>query len=274
MFKIFKKIGVVLLLLVHSPLLSANAQQPSPRPLIACNEFLPYGFPVSTSRDATTICRSAYLVQHDNIAKIPRWVAYSINKEQAIGCASRVNSFSPDQSLKKGQRSETADYANSGFDMGHMASHADMSWDQTVSRESFILTNIAPQAPGLNRGVWKTLETITRYWALNSETGITVYTGPIFNVDTDKKIGINSVVVPSHFYKIIIHNDKKKTVSFKFPNTNQVSNNLANYLISIAQLEKETKIKFPVPGRKDDIWVIWSYDLRSLTTAKKQECTP
>lgn len=251
---------------------TAFAQQPAPRPVQACKEFLPYGFPSAKKQNTTTICRTAYALEHDNLAKIPMWVAYKSTTMQILGCVARVNSFSADQSLKKGFRSEPTDYYNSGFDMGHLANSADMSWDIKIARESFILSNIAPQVPGLNRGVWKTLESVTRSWTYTRMNGVTIYTGSVYNANTDTKIGDNGVVVPREFYKIIIDNDNKTSLAFIFPNRDNLSNSIQNFQTTVQQIERATGIKFPVPDDKTVKKKLWSYNLSTVTEAKKYAC--
>ena len=62
----------------------------------------------------------------------------------------------------QGGRAEPADYVGSGFDMGHIAPDGDMRWDPDVERKSSMLSNMTPQLPGLNRGLWKLLKTAVR----------------------------------------------------------------------------------------------------------------
>lgn len=47
------------------------------------------------------------------------------------------------------------DYAKSGYDKGHLAPAADMTYSLASMRNSFLMTNISPQIPGCNRGIWK-----------------------------------------------------------------------------------------------------------------------
>jgi hypothetical protein len=68
-------------------------EQKAPRPVQECAEFVPYGAPVVTKKDATTICRVGYLTVHDNVAKIPVYGAYVLKPENALGCQPRTNAF-------------------------------------------------------------------------------------------------------------------------------------------------------------------------------------
>ena len=52
------------------------AQQAPPRPFTDCLEQVPFGSP-NAFPNTMTICRKAYLLNHDPIAKIPRWTAHT-----------------------------------------------------------------------------------------------------------------------------------------------------------------------------------------------------
>lgn len=248
------------------------AEQANPRPIQACQEFLPYGFPQTNRPNTVAICRAAYALLHDNNAKVATWVAYSITPQQAIGCAPRVNAFAADQSLPKGQRAELADYAGSGYDTGHLANNADMSWHPTVARESFILSNMAPQLPGLNRGLWKQLEGVVRSWAFARANGVTVYTGSIYDLNEDKRIGPTNVIVPRGFYKIVVDNDRRTSLAFIFPHRNELGNNLRSVQATVADVERYTSVRFPVPDDRNARNSLWPWDLQPVTAAKRNAC--
>lgn len=262
------KIGLLLLLLFATPVV-ANAQQIQPRNIEHCGSFLPYGFPRAVVADSILICRSAYALLHDNDAKIAPWVAYTLTANGALGCEPRVNAFAPDHSIPRGRRSELSDYAGSGFDMGHLANSADMSWDRNVARESFILSNIAPQLPALNRGAWRQLEQAVRAWAFSSNHSVTIYTGSIYGVN-DTRIGANRVVVPRAFYKIVIDNSTRRSLAFLFPHQDVADFRLTQ--VSVAEVERATGMQFPVPDDKTVINRVWQINLSAMTAAKRDRC--
>lgn len=252
--------------------MAVAADQPDPKPLKHCENFSQYGIPKDKNANAITICRTAYEVRYDPEAKIPIWVVYTLTPRHAVGCVARSNSFGADRSLPKDARSTLADYAGSGYDTGHIANYADMSWDSVVERESFILSNMAPQLPELNRGIWRTLETAVRAWAYNNSSDITVYAGPIYDITLDKKIGPNKVTVPHAFYKIVIDNKKKESLAFVFENIKKVGKDLSYYQVTVADVERSTGLEFGVPDNKIAKNDIWTINTILLSTAKKQKC--
>ena len=171
--------------------------QRAPNPVQQCQAHAPYGFP--QTQNVQPICRQAYLVGYDAQAKLPKFVTYELMPQNALGCVARTNAFAIDQSVPNGARPD--DYAGTGFDKGHMSPDGDLSWDVQVEFESFLMTNMSPQAGSLNRGIWKLLETSVRGWAVQHNQSYTVYVGGVYNAQ-DKKIG-NGVVVPHGFYKIV-----------------------------------------------------------------------
>jgi endonuclease G len=270
--KYLKMLSVLATLVLATGTPAIAQQQAPPRPMQACAVQAPYGFPRSTRPNTTEICRTAYALSHDNNARVATWVVYTLTAQHAIGCAPRINAFAPDQSLQRGQRAELVDYANSGYDTGHIANNADMSWDPAVARESFILSNMAPQIPNLNRGIWKSLETAVRAWAFNSGRSLTIYAGSIYDLNSDRRIGPNQVIVPRAFYKIVINNVSGQSLAFVFPHRNDLGTDLRSVQTTVADIERYTGVSFPVPDRHDVRNPLWPIDLAPMTASRRTKC--
>lgn len=247
-----------------------SAQQASPRPMEMCAQQAPYGWPVVQKENYSLICRTAYALLHNNNVRVASWVVYTLTAENSIGCAPRVNAFAPDLSLPRGQRAELADYANSGFDTGHLANNADMSWDAAVARESFILSNMAPQIAALNRGSWRQLETAVRSWAYNSRASLTIYTGSIYDERQDRRIGQNGVIVPNSFYKIVINNATRQSLAFLFPHVDV--NDFRSVQVTVARVEEASGIRFPVPDDKNSMHRVWPVEITPMMNARRERC--
>lgn len=227
---------------------------------------LPYGLPKSTVVKAYPprfICRTAYMTLNDLSARIPMWVLYILTPEHCDGDIKRSDAFAHDKSLPKGERAELSDYDDSGYDRGHMADDQDMRWDKKVERESFILSNICPQLPGFNRGIWKVLENTVRTWCTDRQNNLLVYMGPIYSQDS-KKIGKNNVVVPDFFYKIVVDLVTKETVAFCFPHQDIADNDISKYQTSVKDIEDKTKIVFGVPDDKNVKQKLWPVNKEKL----------
>lgn len=235
-----------------------------------CQAHNPYGWAQAT-KPTTPICRRAYFVAYDAAAKIPNYVTYTLTPPNALGCWPRTNAFVVDQSVAGGARPD--DYAGTGYDKGHAVPDGDLSWDQQVEYESFLMTNMYPQLGGLNRGIWKLLETSVRGWAVQQNQTYTIYVGAVYNTATDKKIG-NGVVVPTGFYKIVINQATGAMAGWYFNHEGGQGNDLTRVRASIAAIQNKAGVQFKFPANAQELAVgkEWPIDFGALTNAKRAKC--
>jgi len=247
------------------------AQQP-PLSLDQCKVEAPYGFPSDKKSSVTKICRKGYVTEHDNNAKIPVWVSYTLMPNNVVGCVKRSNKYATDKSLPRGSAATPKDYAKSGYDMGHQANDGDMGWDVQTEEDSFILSNMAPQLPGFNRGIWKKLEDHVRGWSLSRKHTLLIYVGPVYNRKQDEMIGKGMVTVPHAFYKIIVDTVTNEAMVFLLPHESS-DDDLETFMTSIAEVQKETGVTFPMPkGVKfsDDMWDVV---FKTAISARRTVCS-
>lgn len=263
---------VALLVLITSPVPAIAWTQRQPLPVQQCAVHAPYGVPSSTT-PVQTICRQAYLVGYDPAAKIPQYVEWTLTPAAAIGCIARTNAFVADQSIAGGPTPQ--DYAASGYDKGHMAPDGDQSWDQQVEYESFLMTNMTPQAPSLNRGIWKLLETSVRGWVVQLNRPFTIVSGAVYD-KTDKKIG-NGVVVPHALFKVVIDQQTGMVAAWYFPHVAPYPNlgtDLTKYRVTIATIQKASGVTIKLPSNAKEVPVgkEWAVDFGKLTQMKRDKC--
>lgn len=203
------------------------------------NEHVMFGYPGTEH----ILERQAYVVSHDDNKKVPIWVSYHLTSEYLKGTATRSDNFKADPDIPKGKRAELEDYKGSGYDRGHIAPSADMLRSQSINDESFLLSNMCPQAGSFNRGIWKNLEDIIREWAEKRES-IWIIAGPVFN-EGYQTIGPNEVGVPQRFFKIVVSGEDCDfdAIAFVFPNEKE-EDPLKNYIVSIDTIESETGLDF------------------------------
>lgn len=136
-----------------------------------------------------------------------------------------------------------ADYRRSGYDRGHLAPAADMKVTDEVMSESFFMSNMSPQTPYFNRGIWKQLEEKVREWVSVDDT-LYIVTGPILYVGLPT-IGDNEVSVPKFYYKVILDYSlpEIKAIGFVLPNE-KCEIPLENYVVPIDWIEAITGIDF------------------------------
>ena len=170
------------------------------------------------------------------------WVAYELTREETNKVFKRTNRFKPDPAVST-LTANDADYARSGYDKGHLAPAADMGWSATTMEESFYYSNMSPQVPGFNRGIWKKLEERVRSWAIENNS-LLIVTGPVLKKGL-KTIGADRVSVPELYYKVILDNHEPETkgIAFLIPNASQ-SAELQSFVVSIDSVESVTGIDF------------------------------
>lgn len=253
--------------------LSGHAwNQRQPLPVQACQVHAPYGLP-QVQGQVQPICREAYLVGYDAAAKIPRFVMWTLTPPRALGCVARTDAFVADQSVKNGPTPQ--DYVGTGYDKGHMAPDGDLSWDQQVEYESFLMTNMTPQAGSLNRGIWKLLETSVRGWTYQLGNNFTVVAGAVYGPG-DRTIG-RGVVVPRALYKIVINNNTGAVAGWWFPHVEpypNLGNDLTRFRVPVATIQQQAGVSFPMPANAKELkpGQEWPVDFGALTNQKRALC--
>jgi len=192
--------------------------------------------------DTEIIKHNGFTLSYSEIHEQAWWVAYELDAGKTKGNIKRSNNFKVDPMISTGS-STLADYKGSGFDRGHLAPAGDMKWSKPSMDDSFYMSNMSPQRPGFNRGIWKKLESIIREWAV--EYGkLHIVTGPVLE-KSHMTIGSNKVSIPNYYYKVILdyQNPEYKAIGFLLPNQKS-KKHLSNYALSIDELESTLNIDF------------------------------
>lgn len=203
----------------------------------------------AVNKGEIVINHTGYSLLYNETYEQASWVAYELTKEETNNIYERTDKFIVDPQVKTGTAND-ADYSGSGYDRGHLAPAADMGWSEITEAESFYYSNMSPQEPGFNRGIWKKLEDLTRTWAVENNS-IYVVTGPILTKGLPT-IGPDKVSVPKYFYKVILDYTEPdiKAIGFLIPNSSQ-SVPLQNFVVSIDSIESISGIDF-FPKLPDD----------------------
>ena len=196
---------------------------------------------VSLSANAQTVVlkHKTYTSTYDTVRNYPVLVEYWLTKAMLV-CPTRIprgNAFKPDPLLPK-QTNLQSSYDGSGYDRGHNMNAEDNRCDKQGMDESFYFSNMTPQVPQLNRGVWKSLETEVREAAAVSDS-IKVWMGSVGEI---KKVGILSI--PSQCWKVIYIKKSGQYFAWIFPNAVPTDKNVKYYEVKVADVEKLSKFKF------------------------------
>jgi len=203
------------------------------------------------------LCRSGYVLSHDDERKTPNWVIEHLTPARFVGPGDRKaqgDPFKPDPDLAKGKRAELIDYKaklknGRKFDRGHMAPAASMKFSKLAMTESFYLSNMAPQqGPGLNQHIWAELEGVVRDWTCDRGE-LYVITGPIYDGETTDLLGPDEVAVPTAFYKIAYDPAAKRLIAFILPNERvdkkgkPVLEALKPFVMTLREVEERAELK-------------------------------
>lgn len=198
--------------------------------------------------------RQGYLVHFDARTKNACWV-YEKLSGPIVQKKARAP-FVEDLSIPALFRTSNNDFLYSGFDRGHLCPFADLPEDS--AKESHILSNISPQVPSFNRGLWLRLENHVRS-LLGRYKELHIYTFPLYlpEPSSDGKryvryqvIGRSAIAVPTHFAKAIFAKAEEgiEVFAFLLPNREPgESVPLENYRTNLQSLEALSGLLFPSP---------------------------
>lgn len=189
------------------------------------------------------IDRPGYSLGYIEYHEQPAWVVYRMTYEEAVTkAAKRGDDFKEDPKVPTGSAT-LADYRRSGYDRGHLAPAADMAFSIRTMDDSFYMSNMSPQKPQFNRGIWKDLEAQVRQFAI-TEKDIYVVTGPILPKTKTITIGANKVTVPTHYYKVIFdRTPPEKMIGFILPNEGS-NKHLQDFAVTVDAVEDATGLNF------------------------------
>lgn len=162
----------------------------------------PPGLPRVTDPQLTcsTVHHTAYSLGYSEAHEQACWVQHKVVRSQLEGGRyERTDDFRSDPRVATGSASPAA-YKGSGYDRGHLAPAADFAWSATAMSESFFMSNMSPQVPALNRGIWARLEDAVRDWAREADT-LWVISGPVLEPNLPELP--SGVAIPRAFWKVV-----------------------------------------------------------------------
>lgn len=203
---------------------------------------LDYGAPVGVDQ---VVDRIGYALGFSKKHKQPLWVMYRLTADEVQNVVvKRMDNFRFDENIDGGSAT-LEDYKGSGYDRGHLAPAADMRWSKEAMSDSFYMSNMSPQRPAFNRGVWSRLESFVRDASIR-EKSIVVVTGPLFDDEAEEivTIGTSKVRVPEFYYKVVYDETPPvKMIGFIIRNCRSASE-LYRYACSVDEVEEATGLDF------------------------------
>ena len=208
---------------------------------------------VATATTNFLITRPQYALSYNNTTREPNWVSWNLTTADT-GSSGRSANFFQDTTLPAGfYQVLTTDYAGSGYDRGHMCSSGDRTVTDADNAATFFMSNMIPQAPDNNQGVWANFESECRSIAAAGNE-VLIISGPGGFAGTTIASGVAiagftwkiAVVVPVGSGTALSRiTTATRVIAVKIPNVAGVrSTPWQNYITTAGQLETDTGYTF------------------------------
>ncbi len=163
------------------------------------------GNPSNATTDTTNhghylILRDQYAVDYNDTTREPNWVSWNLTSED-VGGSGRSPVFFQDTTLPAGfYQVLTTDYSGSGYDRGHMCPSADRTVTRADNDVTFFMSNMVPQSPDNNQGVWANFESYSRTLAAAGNELLIISGTSGFAGSTIA----SGVAIPGYVWKIVV----------------------------------------------------------------------
>lgn len=191
--------------------------------------------------DVQTLCNKGYAVLYSNDKYVPIFSAEKITVESFQDSVDRTEDFRADDRVKNS--SQPTWYSHSGYDRGHMVPAQDLSANTELMSSSFLMTNMVPQTPDLNRKTWMFLESHIRKNVKKYNETAYVISGPVFENQQPLKKLHEVVWVPSYTFKVIHYVNANRTEAYMVPNGEKLGA-FYQYQVNIKDVEQKTGLTF------------------------------
>ncbi len=194
--------------------------------------------------DITVLDRGEFAVGWSPSLKRPVWCAYHVTPQKLYEPGKRPN-FAKDKEAPNSP--DPSDYKRSGYDRGHMVpNHAiESRYGTDDQKKTFLMSNIAPQTPALNQGVWRNVEhRIADFWPAKYGE-IWVIVGCVPN-GLGETLSGTDIEVPGRFFQLIVAQSGMdvRALAVIFDQHTPWREWAARHIVSIDELEEETGLDF------------------------------
>lgn len=209
--------------------------------------------------------KPTYSLSYNRDKGTPNWVSWHLEPAW-FGSLARFDTFRPDPAVPPDwYRVQSTDYSGSGFDRGHMTPNADRDNENRIpiNQETYLMSNMVPQAPDNNQGPWAAFENYLRSIVTSPQNNeLYIVSGPLgvggsgSNGGTTNNIAGGHVTVPQFTWKVVLvipigESDVSRvtaatrTIAILMPNTQGIRNNSwETYLTTVDHIEDLTGYDF------------------------------
>ena len=206
------------------------------------------GAPVRTGApapaDIKVLDRGEFLIGWSDTLRHPVWCAYHVVRDAKHENSKRPG-FTKDKFVPAAPSPD--DYKKSGYDRGHMVPNYAIvtRYGEDAQKRTFRMSNIAPQSPALNRGVWRDVEhRIADLWTARYGE-IWVIVGCI-SPRVSWTLRGTTINVPESYYQIIVAQEGMdvRALAVLFDQSVGWKDWAARHIVTIDELEKLSGLDF------------------------------
>jgi len=195
--------------------------------------------------DIRILDRGEFLIGWSDSLRHPVWCAYHVPRAARFERGERPG-FKKDRSTPSAPAPDA--YTKTGYDRGHMVPNYAIvtRFGQNAQKKTFLMTNIAPQTPSLNRDIWRDVEhRIADLWTARYGE-IWVVVGCISSRENREALSGTNVDVPTAYYQVIVAQEGMdvRALAVLVPQEVPWRSWAARHLVTIRELERLTGLDF------------------------------
>lgn len=247
----------------NPPIPPVNAQDTIP----TRDDNMALGNPSNAATDPNSLnnylmVKPQFVLSYNSSKGEANWASWHLSRAWK-GTAARQDDFRKDPELPSNFFSPSStSYSGSGYDRGHLCPSDDRDGSIADNSATFVMTNMIPQAPNLNRISWLALEDYGRKLITEGKEMYIVAggygTGGVASSTSSLANTINNgqIEVPAYTWKILVvlpvgKNDLSRitadtrVIAVAMPNRFDVNDlSWGNYRVSVDALEQSTGLDF------------------------------
>lgn len=203
--------------------------------------------------DNVLLDKKEFALSYNKTKGGPNWVSWHLQKSD-IGRSGRSNDFRPDETLPRALWIVPSDYRGSGYDRGHQCPSGDRTSDAQTNSATFLMSNMLPQAPDLNRILWNKFEEYCRSQLKGGANEEYIICGGVGSKGTIAKGRVNvpascwkiAVILPSGDDDLKRINAKTRVVAINIPNDDAAlaGKTWRDFLVSVDSVQTATGYDF------------------------------
>lgn len=192
-----------------------------------------------------------YSISFNSVRQHSRWVAFTFNESNRNKKVGRSDNFQPDPDYI-GKYTMTSQQINkNGFQRGHLVASYDRVYSREANEQTFYMSNMSPQLGRFNTGIWNDLEYMINKegsgWGCNPNFADTLYVVKGGTIAEGQYYSKGTCpTVPGYYFMALLRlkDTKYYGIAFMFEHKNNHSGGVADYAITIDELEEFTEIDF------------------------------